>query len=263
VADEHNAAPPAGTDYQRLFEELLADVIQKQPSVDNSDRSKRPWWSYAPRWFRRRMRPLETYVRLSTKLRSAQSPELYAQAYFGLLLHKSDPATAADTAANLEFQVTRNAPISIVLRSASRVFVVAVLLIFSVIIFYWRYPDYSTICDFVTVASAGVVGAIVSLAMRRDEFSELARRPSVYYTYTGILLPMIGGIVACIVYAILKLNMIAVKFGAFQPGDYPPAKGKVLSYLVGCVVVGFLAGFSERWAVGLLGRVTGEDATKK
>ena len=111
--------------------------------------------------------------------------------------------------------------------------------------------------DFILVGIAGVVGAIISLAMRREEYSETGGKSATYFRYTGALLPLVGSVVGCVIYAALLSNIISVTFGAFKPGELKPNQPFTLQYMAGCMVIGFFSGFSERFASGLLGRVTG------
>jgi hypothetical protein len=72
--------------------------------------------------------------------------------------------------------------------------------------------------DFVVVGVSGLVGAMVSLGMRREEFSEARGKSPLYYKFTGGLLPFIGSVFGCVVYALLVSQIIDVKFGGFAPG---------------------------------------------
>jgi hypothetical protein len=239
------------------FESQLEELLKAAPVRQQAETYS--WWPAIPRRFRKRLireNVLATFVRISPKLSSANNPALYQEAYYALLLYKTDAVAASNLASSLEFHATEKAPIRMVLEGA-------VYFLILYVVGWWLlshmkiYTAISARSDFIAVGIAGVVGAIVSLAMRRDEYSEPGGKAATYFKYTGALLPLVGSVVGCVIYAALLSNIISVTFGEFKPGELKPDEPFSLHYMAGCMVIGFFSGFSERFASGLMGRVSG------
>ena len=247
---------PALRDYQLLFESLLESVLMKEQGTVDPAHASRQWIParYFRSWRRYSNREaLQIFIRLSRKLREADIPALYAEAYFSLLQYRTDPASAARLGIDTEFLATRNAPIRFVFRGALT-FLLLYVVVWAAVEKFRPFADaVATRPDFIAVGISGVVGAIVSLAMRRDEFAEAKGKGPLYFTFTGFLLPMIGTIFGTVIYSLLLSQMITLSLGSFQPSSNPSQFS--VPYLSGCVAVGFLCGFSERFALALLNRI--------
>jgi hypothetical protein len=84
----------------------------------------------------------------------------------------------------------------------------------------------------------GVFGGFANLLMRLGEFEATRGRSRQFLVLTGTTLPICGGIFASVVASLLATNIITVGSTAFSIWHF--------------VVVGFLAGFSERFTRNLL-----------
>jgi hypothetical protein len=91
----------------------------------------------------------------------------------------------------------------------------------------------------------GVLGSVVSIMQRLDQFERPKRRSHSLVLFTGIALPLIGGVFAMVIAAVFRTGIVSTALTEPQPGtDFP--------YFY--VVIGFLSGFSERFAGNILGR---------
>jgi hypothetical protein len=243
---------PERTSFEATLQRLLNEAPYERP-VDAT-----PLLSLVPRPLRKllkRENVLETFVRITPKLRNLNNAALYQEAHYALLLYQTDTIAAANLASNIEFQATEQAAITMVLNGAVR-FLIFYGLAWWLLSKTGIYESMLARTDFLTVGIAGVVGAMISLAMRRDEFSETVGKSATYFKYTGFLLPLVGTMVGCVIYAALLSNIISVTFGEFKPGQLKLGQEFPVQYLAGCGVIGFFSGFSERLASGLMGRVT-------
>jgi len=91
----------------------------------------------------------------------------------------------------------------------------------------------------------GVLGSVVSIMQRLDQFERPKRRSHSLVLFTGVALPLIGGVFAMVIAAVFRTGIVSTALTEPQPGtDFP--------YFY--VVIGFLSGFSERFAGNILGR---------
>ena len=95
---------------------------------------------------------------------------------------------------------------------------------------------------FVVAATFGMLGAVVSVLLRLSEFENAQRRSRQFLRMTGVVLPLVGVVFACVTYALFTSDLI----------NFGPAVEDNTSFFI---VVGFLSGFSERFTRGLLGSV--------
>ena len=115
-------------------------------------------------------------------------------------------------------------------------------------IFKWGGAEYQTILNFLaqilppfkTVGIAilfGCLGSVVSLLLRIGEFEGAKGKSKAFLLLYGFTLPVVGGIFAAVISALLDLNI--VKIGENRDQVY--------------IIVGFLSGFSERFTRNILG----------
>lgn len=86
----------------------------------------------------------------------------------------------------------------------------------------------------------GLLGSVVSLLTRIPEFEQIGTRSQAYFTYTGATSPIVGGIVAVVIAALVQSKLISI--AALNIAD---------NYWI-FIVLGFLSGFSERFSGNLL-----------
>jgi hypothetical protein len=89
----------------------------------------------------------------------------------------------------------------------------------------------------------GVLGSVVSIILRLSDFERLPRPSRQFLLLTGMLLPIVGGLFAIIAYAIFRAGVLSV---------FSVETVKTEHQLYFVMVIGFLAGFSERFTRGLL-----------
>jgi hypothetical protein len=101
---------------------------------------------------------------------------------------------------------------------------------------------------------AGMMGAVVSLLIRISEFERVSVRSRRYLLYTGATSPIVGGISAGVIAALIQSKLIS--FPIEQTNN-----------LWGFIVFGFLGGFSERFSGNLRriaeGRIVSADGKAK
>jgi hypothetical protein len=101
------------------------------------------------------------------------------------------------------------------------------------------YPTLpSDLTNALFVLGAGMLGSAVSLLSRISEFERVSRRSQRYLFFTGATSPIVGGISALVIAALIQSKLI-------------PLDITIQNYWV-CIVVGFLSGFSERFSGNLL-----------
>ncbi|TBD04562.1 hypothetical protein ELH21_09240 [Rhizobium leguminosarum] len=93
----------------------------------------------------------------------------------------------------------------------------------------------------------GCLGSVVSILLRLSEFETMAGRSRQYLRYTGMTLPIIGGTFAAVISSLFVSGIINMKLGATTEN------GTLNPYLF--IIIGFLCGFSERFARVLLSNV--------
>jgi hypothetical protein len=86
----------------------------------------------------------------------------------------------------------------------------------------------------------GCLGSVVSILLRLSEFETTKGRSREFLFLSGSTLPIVGGIFAAVVAALLASNIVSFNF----------AGGQINIWLF--VVIGFLSGFSERFTRNLL-----------
>jgi len=99
----------------------------------------------------------------------------------------------------------------------------------------------ANIAKVVIASLLGCFGGVVSLLTRLPEFEILKGRSRTFLTALGVTQPIIGGIFAFVVGALFSAKIIDVSFGGASD---------LSTWFY--VVIGFLAGFSERFTRNLL-----------
>lgn len=87
----------------------------------------------------------------------------------------------------------------------------------------------------------GCVGGIISLLLRLSEFEILKNKSRLFLAAIGTTQPIVGGVFALVLLSLISAKIINISVG----GASEPT---VWFY----IVVGFLAGFSERFTTGIL-----------
>ena len=88
----------------------------------------------------------------------------------------------------------------------------------------------------------GCLGSVVSLLMRLTEFETTRGRSREFLFLSGATLPIVGGIFAAVIAALLASKII----------NFGPAPGADGLSIWLFIVIGFLSGFSERFTRNLL-----------
>jgi hypothetical protein len=88
---------------------------------------------------------------------------------------------------------------------------------------------------------SGCVGGVISLLLRLPEFEILKNKSRLFLTAIGATQPFVGGVFALVLGSLISAKIINISVG----GASEPT---VWFY----IVVGFLAGFSERFTTGIL-----------
>jgi hypothetical protein len=90
----------------------------------------------------------------------------------------------------------------------------------------------------------GSLGAFVSIMQRLDHFVALVDRPREYLRTTGFALPLIGGVLGALAAMVLLSSLLNVSIAG-------SSGSQDASFLV-FAIVGFLAGYSERFSQSLV-----------
>ena len=100
--------------------------------------------------------------------------------------------------------------------------------------------DFNKLLDSRNIAIAilfGCLGSVVSLLLRIGEFEGAKGKSKAFLLLYGLTLPVVGGIFAAVISALLDLGVVSI--GNNRPQTY--------------IIVGFLSGFSERFTRNILG----------
>jgi hypothetical protein len=102
----------------------------------------------------------------------------------------------------------------------------------------------STFVKIALSSGFGSLGAFVSIMQRLDHFVGLIDRPREYLRTTGFALPLIGGVLGALAAMVLSSNLLNVSIAG-------SSGSQDASFLV-FAIVGFLAGYSERFSLSLV-----------
>jgi hypothetical protein len=212
--------------------------------------------------------PIARLVVLSRRLSETETPYgYYREAYFAALLiqQQVDEDTIQTVIDDLEYATSRNSPIRTVMSGVGRTMVGTLLVLVSATVVYfifvfisggnWIEAFTTHYMPFVTTplflsALLGMAGSTVSIFFRLGDFEGPTRKSQQFLQMTGIMLPLIGAIFAFVLSAVIVSGIINLELGA----GGPKLTGSQASPYV-FIVIGFLAGFSERFARGMFERV--------
>jgi hypothetical protein len=203
---------------------------------------------------------LARYVELHGALSTLANAQLYRIAIIGIDAFSANRLRLADRiATELEFKTSTSAALSQVMRGLVRflIYLLSISLL-AVLFSSWffvtnaddvkRQEAFWAImapCNPVVIAFfGGCLGGVVSLLLRLGEFEVLTGRSRKFLDLTGFTLPLVGGIFAAVTASLFSSNIINVNVREVA------AAGPPNLYLF--FVIGFLAGFSERFTRGLL-----------
>lgn len=223
-------------------------------------------------------------VNLTGRLGEFQGTEgTYRQAYFASQLLRNSKAPASETVMSIlddiEFRSSRNSPIYSVMQGLTRFilvfFMFAAVFCISYVWFSaraagvpWDQVVFGPLIQifespFIVAGAFGILGSMVSLLLRLSEFEGATRRSRQFLTMTGAMLPLVGGVFACVTCALFASGLINFNFaslgsarstmGTAGTGPFNPLDPAVTFNIYFYVVIGFLSGFSERFTRGLLG----------
>jgi hypothetical protein len=242
-------APAPGRD--RFFA-VLQDLVASGPMDSKTPR----------RLFGHRTDVMARLLTVASRVEDGGNPALYQQAYLAARLWQARPSTGSTVSAvldDIEFASSRNSPISTVMYGllASLLWLslgtLALLTLLAVVNSgstqdHWRLliGDYIQSSIMVT-AIFGMLGAVVSVLLRLSEFENARQRSRQFLRMTGVVLPLVGVVFACVTWALFTSGLINFSFAV---GSEQVPLLKNTSFFI---VVGFLSGFSERFTRGLLG----------
>ena len=204
------------------------------------------------RLFGHRTDVMARLLTVARRVEDGGNPALYQQAYLAARLWQARPSTGSTVSAvldDIEFASSRNSPISTVMSG----------LLASLLWLSWA-PSRSSpstgllraspddwrrlIGDYIqssitVTAIFGMLGAVVSVLLRLSEFENARQRSRQFLRMTGMVLPLVGVVFACVTWALFTSGLINFSF-AVGSEQVPLAKNT--SFFI---VVGFLSGFSR------------------
>jgi hypothetical protein len=242
-------AAGAPAPYRDRFFAVLQDLVTSSPMDSKAPR----------RLFRYRTDVMARLLTVDRRVEDGGNPALYQQAYLAARLWQARPSTGSTVSAvldDIEFASSRNSPIYTVmygmLASLLWLFLGAFVPITLFSLVYaglgGNLPTMMVSCykfltsSIMVAAIFGMLGAVVSVLLRLSEFENAQRRSRQFLRMTGVVLPLVGVVFACVTYALFTSDLI--NFGSAVKDN--------TSFFI---VVGFLSGFSERFTRGLLGSV--------
>lgn len=253
--------------YEVAFISLLNDLTAKAlPPTIGKFRSRIPGQPGA----------LARLIMLSRKLSDVGANyALYRQAYYAAVMLRATPdngQAVIDVIDDVEFTTSRNSPLYFVMKGLG-VALIYELLLGALLLGVFALPNvvssllaYESSAGEITTDAVymyfelwtsplvisvvfGILGSVVSILLRLQEFESAGRKSRQFLTMTGAFLPLVGGIFAAVTFALFGSGLINFQF-ANATGDGTLEIASPYFYMV----VGFLSGFSERFTRGLLGK---------
>jgi hypothetical protein len=191
------------------------------------------------------------YTNLWPVLEHRYNLALAQSALLGLLALKSGHLqTAQSVLEDIRFSTSSPLALTLVMRGVMRFVFSIVFIVYFGFVFALEFvlsSDFSQIANYestkvVLAAFFGCLGGVVSLLMRLAEFERTRGRSKQFLLLSGATQPIVGGIFAAVVGALLASNM--VNLTGLNVWHY--------------TVIGFLAGFSERFARNVLSIAEGQ-----
>ncbi|WAJ28333.1 hypothetical protein [Antarcticirhabdus aurantiaca] len=222
---------------------------------------------------------LARYLLLRGPLERVGEAGLYETAQLGLAAYESDFKSVAEDIVNeLRFQTSASAALGEVLHGLvtfikRSLWAVAAfgLLFLATVVFVYVVSNELGLAGSVSSASTlfstalgqaghiilaflfGGLGSVVSILLRLGEFEAMRGKSKQFLYYTGFTLPIIGAAFGAVIGAVLAAQVISIRIGEFPGGSQ--------SFEV-YMVVGFLAGFSERFSRGVLKALEGTSGAR-
>jgi hypothetical protein len=195
-------------------------------------------------------------------------PEFFREAYMATLLIKRgfDGAHCDAVLSDLEYASSRNSPIRTVMQGVRGISlaVFGTFLVLSVAFFtplaveyILRDPQIYEANIYLKIIShplfisviMGFIGSVVSIVLRLADFEGPTRKSQNFLLMTGLMLPLVGASFAAVTGAMVAAGIVNIKVGDGTNLSGPQASPYVF------VVLGFIAGFSERFTRNMLAKV--------
>jgi hypothetical protein len=258
---EAGSRPKPDTDYERRFIATLEDLVKQ------ADPTPHRWFAAA-----KARDPIGRLVNVSRQLSDMNpTPSLWRQACFAAdTIARGTPylPRAAAVLDDLDFATSKHSPVSVVMQGMVKALQLLLALLGVLIAGTWlvfvgsaafgsqEHMRLSLNASVLFVTQEllgtpvffailfGVLGSVVSIILQLSDLARTPRTSRQFLLLTGMLLPIVGGIFALIAYAIFRAGLLSVF-------SVETVKAEHQMYFV--MVIGFLAGFSERFTRGLLG----------
>ncbi|WP_114395188.1 hypothetical protein [Oleisolibacter albus] len=224
--------------FQARYEQLLQMAIAREPAADES---KGEW-----------ERALALYTTLQFSLSRRDNLAFYPMACSGLSgLMAGKTELAATIARELAHRTSTTSALSEVMRGllisllgmTGGLYALTLVAALAGVGLMDRLAALALEHTDVTLAAlAGFAGGVASLLLRLAEFEALKGRSRHFLMFTGLLQPILGMLFACVIAAIFLSGIV----------NLAPETRSSTSYFF--IVIGFLSGFSERFAKGIIGR---------
>jgi hypothetical protein len=267
--EDHTAVARQYTaDALRHLREDLLTLVTKEYKVEPTPRLSRA----NPKLMRIILNPLykkqmnydelvAKYVSLWTALETPESSRYAPQALLGLrYLMNGRLSTSQAIFEEIEFHTSAPAAITYVMRGVS-VFLRSMAVISFLFFYFIILPSFfrstpianpdnlstslhafqGTYGNILTATLAGMLGSVVSLLLRLNEFESTKGRSQMFLLLTGATLPIVGGVFGAFVSSLISSKVIGITVGTSDGLNVP-------LYLV----IGFLSGFSERFSRGFI-----------
>jgi hypothetical protein len=252
----------------KRFKEELAELISQTETTPSWSKkfqnffSRRSWRRFvSSSFYGMPLTESELVGEFANLLTVLEHPDnlVYAQpALFGLLALKSSRLRIAQSILEeIIFSTSTAAALTYVIRGVMRFVLMSVIILYLALSIVLALTvdakiDYALIANHdgakvMMAALFGCLGGVVSLLMRLSEFEMTRGKSRQFLLLSGATLPIVGGIFASVIASLLTSGIINF-------GERGAAGLSVYHY----VVIGFLAGFSERFTRNLLNIAEGQ-----